>query len=361
MVSAIILAGGYATRLRPLSLTKPKALFPLLNKPILAYILETLYDANITDIYLSLRVMADKIIDYLKGIKMADKIKIEVENEPLGDAGPLRILSEKYNLDDDVLVIYGDIYSEIDVKSLLDFYYKKGCDAVIVGTEVQDPRRYGVLYTENDILVELIEKPKKPISNLINGGIYIFKKKLFQNIKIPSSISRDFLPELLKSKCIAVYKYRGLWADIGLPDDYLRLNFELLVQKYPKGYIDPSARVNENSTLIPPYYIGPNDVIKEEAYISSNTILGNDVEIGKGTYISESILMNKVKVKEYTYITGSIIAEKCKIGKWNHVLDGSILGEEVITNDGILLNRRTIILPNKEVNDSVYDTGRIIL
>ncbi len=160
MVSAIVLAGGYATRLRPLSLTKPKALFPILNKPILGYILESLMNSGVVDIYLSLRVMADKIIDYLKDINMIDKVKIEVEDEPLGDAGPLKLISEKHNLDEDVLVIYGDIYSEIDVKSLLDFYYKKSCDAVIVGTEVQDPRRYGVLYTENDILVELIENLK---------------------------------------------------------------------------------------------------------------------------------------------------------------------------------------------------------
>ncbi|QGA54886.1 NTP transferase domain-containing protein [Sulfolobus sp. E5-1-F] len=361
MVSAIVLAGGYATRLRPLSLTKPKALFPILNKPILGYILENLTNSGIVDIYLSLRVMADKIIDYLKGINMLDKVKIEVEDEPLGDAGPLRLISEKHNLDDDVLVIYGDIYSEIDMKSLLDFYYKKNCDAVIVGTEVQDPRRYGVLYTENDILVELIEKPKKPISNLINAGVYIFKKSLFKLVDTPSSISKDFLPKLLRTKCIAVYKYHGIWADIGIPDDYLRLNFEVLVQKYPKGYINSSAKVSEKCTLIPPYYIGSKNVIEDDVYITSNTILGNDVEVGKGTYISESILMNKVKVKEYTYISGSIIADKSKIGRWNHILDGSILGEEVITSDGVLINRRTIILPNKEVKEHVYDKGKIIL
>lgn len=361
MVSAIILAGGYATRLRPLSLTKPKALFPLLNKPIIRYTLDSLLSAGITDIYLSLRVMADKIIEYLKDVNMLDKVKIEIENEPLGDAGPLKVISEKYKLDEDVLVIYGDIYSEININSLLDFYYKKGCDAVIVGTEVKDPHRYGVLYTENDVLIELIEKPKRPISNLINGGIYIFKRDLFQSIKVPSSISKDFLPKLLRSRCIAVYKYQGIWADIGVPDDYLRLNFELLVQRYPRGYIDSSAKVSESSTLIPPYYISKNNIVGSDTYISSHTILGNDVKIGKGSYISESILMDKVEVKDYTYITGSIIADRSRIGRWNHILDGSILGEEVITSDGILINQGTVILPNKEVNEPVYDKGKIIL
>lgn len=361
MVSVIILAGGYATRLRPLSLTKPKALFPLLNKPILQYILDNLLQADINDIYISLRVMADKIINYLKSVDMLNKVKIITENEPLGDAGPLRIIYEKNNLDNDVLVIYGDVFSEVNIKHLLDFYYKKGFDAVVLGTEVKDPHRYGVLYTEDDVLVELIEKPKNPISNLINGGIYVFKKELLKNIKIPSSISKDFLPELLRNKRIGVYRYNGIWADIGIPDDYLRLNFELLVKKYPKGYIDPSAKISEGSTLVPPYFISKNSTINNESYIAQFTILGSDVKIGKGVYVSESILMDKVEVKDYTFITGSIIADKSRIGRWNHILDGSILGEEVITGDGLLINQRAIILPNKELNEPVYEKGRVIL
>lgn len=71
--------------------------------------------------------------------------------------------------------------------------------------------------------------------------------------------------------------------------------------------------------------------------------------------------MDKVEVKDYTYITGSIIADRSRIGRWNHILDGSILGEEVITSDGILINQGTVILPNKEVNEPVYDKGKIIL
>ncbi|MEM0016802.1 MAG: NDP-sugar synthase, partial [Saccharolobus sp.] len=155
--------------------------------------------------------------------------------------------------------------------------------------------------------------------------------------------------------------YNGIWADIGIPDDYLRLNFELLVKKYPKGYIDPSAKISEGSTLVPPYFISKNSTINNESYVAQFTILGSDVKIGKGVYVSESILMDKVEVKDYTFITGSIIADKSRIGRWNHILDGSILGEEVITSDGLLINQRAIILPNKELNEPVYEKGRVIL
>lgn len=358
MVSAIVLAGGYATRLRPLSLTKPKALFPVLDKPMIDYILDLLEAAGVDDIYLSLRVMGDKIIDYLED--EGRKIKFVIEKEPLGDAGPLKYISNQYKLDDTIIVIYGDIYTELNIKNLLLFYEKKDCPATMVGKEVEDPRRYGVLITEGDTLIEIIEKPRNPISKLINAGVYVFNKKLFDLIS-GSSISKNFLPLILQNNCISVYRYDGIWADIGVPKDYLKLNFSLLAEKYPKGYIASGAKVCSNVTLTPPYFISNNVKISDSSIIDSNTILGKNVGIGKGVFVSESLIMNNVKIADYSYVSGSIIADRSNIGKWNHIREGTIMGEEVLTKDGILLNQNTIILPNKEVSEPIFKRGKIIL
>lgn len=358
MVSAIILAGGYATRLRPLSLTKPKALLPILGRPLLDYILANVKKAQPTNIYLSLRVMAEKIIERYKN---DTSITFIVENEPLGDAGPLKLIAEKYPLDDDVLVIYGDIYSEIDYQSLLEFHRKKGCDVTMVATSVKDPRRYGVLYlNEDDILLDIIEKPNTASSNLINAGIYIFNKKTLNFVR-GKSISRDFLPTLLREgQCISVYKYNGIWGDIGMPQDYAKLNLELLVTKYPKGYIAENVKISENVTLLPPFYIGYNSRILNDSYIE-NSIIGDNNEIGRGTYIKDTVLMNGTKVGDYSFINGSIISDQCNIGKWNYIAPNSILGDGVITSDGVLINQKTIILPFKELGEPVYSSGEIIL
>ncbi|MBB5253849.1 nucleotidyltransferase family protein [Sulfurisphaera ohwakuensis] len=357
MVSAIVLAGGYATRLRPLSLTKPKALLPILDKPLLDYILDSLEIAGINEVYLSLRVMADKILSHIEGENR--KVIPVIEKERLGDAGPLKLISQRYNLSDDVLVIYGDIYNELDIKSLLRFHEKEGCDATIVGKPVEDPRRYGVLITEGERLVQIIEKPKNPVSNLINAGIYVFKKKVLEKID-GQSIAKNFLPKLLSDNtCIAVYKYDGLWMDIGVPSDYIRINLQLLSLKYPKGYINEEAKVSEKVNLIPPYYISSGVNISEDSFIF-NSIIGKNTSIGNGVYIDQSILMEDVKVDSFSYIRDSILGDKDNLGKWVR-LDSVILGDEVVIYDGVFVNRDTIILPYKEVNESVYDKGKIIL
>ncbi|BCS91580.1 NDP-sugar synthase [Metallosphaera javensis (ex Sakai et al. 2022)] len=357
MVSAIILAGGWATRLRPLSLTKPKPLFPVLGKPIIDYTLDALDRANIHDVYISLRVMADNIIKHVE--KGGRKVTFVVEEEPLGDLGPLKYISEKYNLDDEVLVIYGDVYMEVNFNEILSLHRSTECGATVMSAEVEDPQRYGVLYTEGDRLIQIVEKPSNPLSKQINAGVYVFDKKLFSMIN-GKSIARHFLPKVLQQNCVSVYNYQGVWADIGIPSDYLRLNFDLLRIKYPRGFVSDRAKVSERAELNPPYFI-MDEVTVGDACVDSNAILGRGSSIGNGSYVGESLLMDKVRVGENSFLKNVIVGDNSKIGKWNHIRERTILGEEVVTGDGVLLNRGTIILPYKEVSEPVYREGKIIL
>ncbi|BBL48039.1 sugar phosphate nucleotidyltransferase [Metallosphaera sedula] len=357
MVSAIILAGGWATRLRPLSLTKPKPLFPVLGKPIIDYTLDALERAEIKDVYISLRVMADNIIKHVE--RGGRKVTFVVEEEPLGDLGPLKYISEKYPLDDEVLVIYGDVYMEVDFNEILSLHRSNECGATLMSAEVEDPQRYGVLYTEGDKLIQIVEKPSNPLSKQINAGVYVFDKKLFSMIN-GKSIARHFLPKVLQQSCVSVYRYQGVWADIGIPADYLKLNFDLLRRKYPRGFISDKAKVSEKAELTPPYFI-MEDARVGEAYLDSNAILGRGSVVGNGSYVGESLLMDRVVVGENSFLKNVIVGDNSKIGKWNHIRERTILGEEVVTGDGVLLNRGTIILPYKEVSDPVYKEGKIIL
>ncbi|AAY79615.1 nucleotidyltransferase family protein [Sulfolobus acidocaldarius] len=359
MVSAIVLAGGYATRLRPLSLTKPKALLPVLGKPLMDYTLYSLASSDVDTIYLSLRVMADKVLDHVKQLNLQKNIVSVIEESRLGDAGPLKFINSKYNLSDDVIVVYGDIYAEIDFNKLLEYHQSKGCNATLTATQVEDPSRYGVLITDGHRLIQIIEKPKTPLSNLVNAGIYVFKKELLNKID-GLSISRDFLPKLLVSDtCVSVYPYKGLWMDIGVPRDYMRINLELLTLKYPKGFISQSAKVSEKAELFPPFYIGDNTTVGEGSSIR-NSIIGVNNRIGNGSCVEESILMNDVMLGDFSLIKESVIGDEVSLGKWNRV-DGAIIGDGVLIHDQVFINRDTIILPDKEVAESVYDKGKIIL
>ncbi len=357
MVSAIVLAGGYATRLRPLSLTKPKPLLPVLGKPLLDYILDSVERANPRNTFLSLRVMANKIVAHVT--KEGRNVIPVIEKERLGDAGPLKVIYENYKLDENTLVLNGDVYFETDLKAVVDFHESKGCDATIVGTEVEDPRRFGVLVTEGDRVVELLEKPKFPPTNLINSGIYVFKSELFKEIR-GQSIARNFVTDLLKNgRAVCVYKYKGIWADIGKPEDYLNLNFKLLIEKYPRGYASPNAKVSERANLTPPYYVSEDVEVREEVEVY-NSILGKGVYLGEGSRVQDSLLMDNVRVDKYSFVNFSIIGESSKIGKRVRI-ESSILGDEVEIYDNVLLNEGTIVLPFKEIGESVYDKNKIIL
>jgi mannose-1-phosphate guanylyltransferase len=357
MVSVIILAGGYATRLRPLSLTKPKTLLPILGRPLLDYILDEVERLEPKGVFLSLRVMANKIVSH---VTMGRRNVVTViEKERLGDAGPLKLIFENYKLNDVTLVLNGDVYFETDLREVVKFHESEGCDATVVGKEVEDPRRFGVLVTDGIYLKDIFEKPKIPPGNLVNTGIYVFNSALLKEVN-GQSIARNFLPYLLKTnRRICVYRYNGIWADIGKPEDYLELNFRLLVEKHPKGFVSENSRVSERASLTPPYFIGERTEVREDSEVF-NSVIGIGCYLGEGSRVQDSLLMNGVKVEKYSLINFSILGDNVTVGKRAR-LESSILGDEVEVYDNVLLNEGTIVLPNKEISESVYDRHKIIL
>jgi mannose-1-phosphate guanylyltransferase len=359
MVDAIILAGGYATRLRPLSLTKPKSLLPILGKPILDHILERIAEIGARRTIISARVLAEKIVSNYSN---REGIVVEVEPEPLGDAGPLGLIRAKYNLSDDVLVVYGDIYAEANFREVIDHHVRSGCNVTVVGTKVSDPRRYGVIIKgSNGIMSDLIEKPSHPASNLINAGIYVFRSEVLKSVKGKGSISRNLIPEVLKRGCISVFEYEGIWADIGIPKDYLELNFQLLSRDYPRGLVEEGAKLSEGIETNPPYFIGRGSVVGRGSLLDSLTILGRDCVVGENSYVGRSLLMDGVTLGKASFIKGSILGERVITGKWVHIREGSIVGDEVAIHDGVMLNQRSIVLPYKEISSPIVRRGEIIL
>ena len=357
MISAIVLAGGYATRLRPLSLTRPKPLLPVLAKPLIDYILDSVERAEISNVFVSLRVMANKIVSHL--MKEKRNVIPVIEQERLGDAGPLKLIYNNYKLGDTTVVLNGDVYFETNIKDVVDFHQSKGCDATVVGTKVEDPRRFGVLLTEGYRLVEILEKPKSPPSNLINAGIYVFNSELFRLIE-GKSIARDFLTSLLRSnKNVCVYEYDGIWADIGRPEDYRDLNLKLLASRFPRGYIAEGAKVSERAELRAPYFIPERTTVEGEAEVFYS-VLGHENVVSSGARVAESVLLDKVNVGKFSTVNSSILGEGVSLGKrcW---VESSILGDEVEVYDNVFLNEGTIVLPNKEISEPVFERHKVIL
>ncbi len=367
MVKVVVLAGGFATRLRPLTLTRPKPLLPILDKPLLDWIIDSLRDAELYDIILSLRYLSHLIkARYGSGIDYGVSIKYVEEHRPLGDAGPIRLVKEKVGLDETFLVVYGDIFSNIDYRSLLEFHKKKGGLATIVLTRVEDPSRYGVAVLDDDRRITgFVEKPEpgKAPSHMINAGVYVFEPDVVEYIpeKTPSKLAKHVIPKLVSEGQVYGYIHDGLWSDIGVPADYYRANIEALRYFYPKGYVSENAEIDDKVVVEHPSYISDNVTIRKGSKIGPYTVIGRNTVLGENVRVRGSILFPHVLAENSAVIRGSIVGEHCFIGKWARLEEGSIIGDEVVIDEEVLIARRVIILPFKEVNTSIYEEGKVIL
>jgi len=366
--TAIVLGGGFATRLRPLTLTKPKPLLPILDLPLMDWILRNLAEAGVKEIILSLRYLADMIkARYEEGEALGVKIHYAEEIKPLGDGGPIPLIQKEYDIDGPFLTVYGDIFSNINFKEIITFHKKKGGLLTLALTKVENPSRYGVAVLNSDSqILKFIEKPGRDqfISNLINAGVYVFEpeavRKYFPN-KTPISLSREVVPKLVKEGVAYGYVHRGIWHDIGVPRDYLIANIDALNNFTSGTEIKASAKISERTEIIPPVYIGKNVVIEEGSVIGPEVIIGRGSVIGPNTRILSSVIMSNVVTEGASFISGSIIGDKTYLGRWVWVSDGNVLGDDVVVKDGVYLARGVKILPYKEITSSIYEEGKVVL
>ncbi len=366
LLKAIVLTGGFATRLRPLTLTKPKSLLPILGKPLLDWILEGLAKSGLKEIILSVRYLANMIKRrYGDGSGVGCFIKYAEEVKPLGDAGPIPLINRDIGLDTTFVVVYGDIFSNINYRELLEYHKKSGGLATLVLTKVDNPYRYGVAVTDDDgKIIDFIEKPTKNQikSSLVNAGIYIFEPEVLKYFpdKTPSKLAKDVIPKLVKDGVVYGYVHSGLWSDIGVPADYLRANFEALMHYYPEGYVSRSADVN-GAEVVDPVYIGEEVTIDSDSVIGPFTIINHGCKVGKYTRIANSILLGNVIIEGSSLIMKSIIGERCYIGRWVRISENSVIGDEVVVRDCIYIAKNVVILPYKELVASVMKEGDVVL
>ncbi len=220
--TAIILAGGKGTRLRPITYEVPKPLIPVKNKPLIQHTIEMLKKYHIETIYLSLGYKAKQIKDYFKdGSNFGINIKYLIEKKPLGTAGPLSLA--KKEIDDAFLLIWGDVLAEIDLTDFISFHKEQNTIGTLALTSVEDPSQFGVVNLNGNKITGFFEKPKKEEapSNLINAGVAIFEPEIFKIIpNRPASIEKEIYPKLVKNNQLSGYAFEGQWFDTGTPESY---------------------------------------------------------------------------------------------------------------------------------------------
>ncbi len=338
MTKAIILSGGWGTRLRPLTCTIPKTLVPIVNKPVIERQILLLKSAGVKEVVLAVSVMDDVIKNYFKeGEKIGVKIHYTGEIPPKGTAGALK-LAEDYLKDDNFFMLNGDVILNYDMGEMLKFHEKNKGIGTIAGKTVDDPSRYGVLIVNNEThqLLKFLEKDEysppngKIVPMPINAGVYILEPEIFSfvepNKKV--SIETQVFPRVANEKKLFYYPIAGIWFDVGKPYDLLQGNILLmndLINKLDgnvENLIDDSANIHPSTEIYPQCTIGENVVIHSDCKIGPNVVIGDNVLIENNTELSNCLIYNEVYISNHVKIEKAIIADNCNIQE-NVILKGN--------------------------------------
>jgi mannose-1-phosphate guanylyltransferase len=383
IIRTIMMAGGKGTRLRPLTLVRPKPMIPLVNKPIIEYTVDRLKKFGFNDIIMTLNYMSTNIKKYFKdGSEFDMDIRYSVEKWPLGTGGSVK-KAEKY-IDDTFMVVSGDVLTDINFKDVVRFHKEKGAIATMVLTEVEDPTHFGIAVMDKDSRVtEYLEKPspEEAFSNVANTGIYIFEPEIFdffEGKEKEVDFSKDIFPEVIEQDAgIYGYVFNGYWNDIGRPETYLEATYDILDQKMKQNFyktkieegigkigniwVGKNSYIDKKARIEGPVVIGNNCTIKEGCKISKGSVIGDNVSIGKDVNIDGAVLLPDSIIEDNSFLTGCIIDTKCRIDKNTVVENGVVTGSLVeIGKNSIVRSSRSITRNMKIVPNSIIDSDYLM-
>ena len=353
-LKAVILAGGFATRLRPLSCSRPKTLFPIVNKPLLEWIFERLSNNSVDEAILAVNALTQFYIRQNRPKKHGLKTKFSIDppRMPLGTAGPVKKAERLIGHDEPFIVLNGDIFADISYRDLVKAHVKSKALATIALCKVDDPCRYGVAELEGDNRIkQFMEKPPKDKapSNLINAGVYVLSPKVFDYIPTGRAVSveREVFPKLAEEGKLFGHQVNGIWMDIGKPEEYLETNKIILDQivKNAKPINGKRFEVKKPVALDKKVVVGENSIIGPYA------IIGKNVTIGKNVKISNSVIFSHTHICDFASIDGAIIGEGARIGKNVKITYECIIGDHTKVKDNLELSGK--VCPGKEVAENV--------
>lgn len=352
----MILAGGFGTRLRPLSCTRPKTLFPVVNKPLLQWIFEGLAKNDIEEAILAVNRQTEFYIKQQRVPRCGLSVKYSHDppKMPLGTGGPIKKAEKLIGQAEPFLVVNGDIFTDLSYKEILERHRERKALATIALYEVHDPSRYGVAeIAEDDRIVTFIEKPPKGAapSNLINAGVYVLSPTVFQYIPKRRTVSmeREVFPKLVKKGMLYGYVVRGFWIDIGKPEEYLQTN-KILLDAFINRQKHKSAHKFE---LKNPVALDKGISIGKKSIIGPYAVLGKNVIVGENVQIRDSVIFPDTKIGNFTSINGAIIGEGAIIGKKVRIGKGCIIADQAKVKDNISLAEEAAVCPAKEVSESI--------
>ncbi len=329
-MKALILTGGFGTRLRPLTHTRPKHLLPIANRPHIEHVFDLLVRQGISDVVLLTSYLAEAFAPAIeRGGQMGLRVEVTHEKEPLGTAGAIKNAQSLLGKEA-LLVFNGDILTDIDLGTVVDWHRSRSAEATILLTPVEDPSAFGVVPTEpHGRVLGFIEKPPAGTAptNLINAGVYVFEPSILDRIPAGEvwSAERQLFPQLVEEGA-ALYALGGdaYWMDIGTPQKYLEANLDALAGRF---FTDAVAEPGVGAVVT-----GEDVEIHPDAVVR-DACLGAVARISEAT-IERSVLLPGAVVGEGAVVRGAVLGEGVVVEAGAEALDVTVADREILAASG---------------------------
>lgn len=374
-MKAVVMAGGEGSRLRPLTLGRPKPRIPLVNKPVLSHILDLLKKHGITDVVITLHYLADLIEEYYgDGSQIGMNINYSVEKVPLGTAGSVKLAESL--LDETFIVISGDGLTNYDLSGIIRFHRENQALATITLARVANPLEYGVVQTdENGRIIRLFEKPGwgDVMSDTVNTGIYVLEPEILRRMEENTVVdfSHNLFQKMIEDQ-EAIYGYvaEGYWTDIGHLEEYRRASTDILnhiVEVEPIGrhiggdiWVGGEVEIAPDARLYGPIYLGSGVKLKGGVVVQGPTVIQDNVVVDNLTTIERSIIWRNCYIGERVEIRGAIIGLQCSIKADTMIFEGAVLSDNTVVRENAVIQPNVKIWPGKEVEAGATVTSSLV-
>jgi mannose-1-phosphate guanylyltransferase len=352
-VKAVVLVGGEGTRLRPLTLSTPKQMLPVVGQPMIERVLGHLAGHGIDEAVLSLGYLPDAFLRAYPDATVAGvRLSYATEPEPLDTAGAVRFAADHAGIDETFIVVNGDVLTDMDVSALVAFHRDRRAEGTIALHPVDDPSAYGVVPIDEDGRVTaFVEKPPRDEAptNQINAGTYVLEPSFLQRVPLGRrvSIERETFPAMVREGSLYARSDDAYWLDTGNPSDYLQAHRDLVegrrgVPPSPGAsrrgdglWVRGSPKVD--GTVVGACYVADGAEVAEGSRIESS-VLGEGSVVEAGATVSRSVLLAGARVAARSTVVGSVLGPGATVGMRCEVRPVSVLGAGVVVPSGTMVD-----------------------
>jgi mannose-1-phosphate guanylyltransferase len=326
---AVVLVGGFGTRLRPLTLTTPKQMLPVAGRPMIEDVLEHLSGHGVDEVVLSLGYKPDAFLAAYPDATCAGvRLVYAVEPEPLDTAGAIAFAARHAGIAERFVVVNGDVLTDLDLTALVAFHDRTGAEGTIALTKVDDASQFGVVPTDADgRVLAFVEKPPRDQAptDLINAGFYVLEPSFLARVPAGRkvNIERETFPAMVAEGTLFARSDPAYWLDVGTPERLLQASLDVLAGVRATAPVDGALVCGSG--------------VVDDGAVVARAVVGDGAHVQSGARVEESVLLPGAVVEAGAVVHRSIVGAGAVVTAGTSVLDLSVLGDGVRTTPGEML------------------------